>query len=137
MTLTIIRKERDALYHSLVISLSAIGDIHTSLQHDDTDSAMRLWRRFDAELRLLDDLGWDREQQARHFELTMPPTELRRILERFYWNTVGMLAEESREIEEPEAAVLRSTTLACPAILARLTEHDLDPGYEDEDGGEQ
>jgi hypothetical protein len=106
MGLTIIRTERDALYHSLITSLSAIGDIHTSLQKDDPDSAIRLWRRFDAELRLLDDLGWDREQQVRHFELRMPPAELRPILERFYWNTIGMLAEESQEIDEPEAAVL-------------------------------
>jgi hypothetical protein len=132
MSLTIIRTERYALYESLVTSLSAIGDIHKSLQNDDPDSAMRLWRRFDAELRLLDDLGWDREQQARHFELTMPPAELRPILERFYWDTVGTLAEESREIDEPEAAVLRRTTVACPAILSRLTEHD-DPDDEDEE----
>lgn len=132
MSLTIIRTERDALYHSLVIDLSAIGDIHTSLQHDDTDAAIRLWRRFDAELRLLDDLGWDREQQARHFELTMPPAELRPIIERIYWSTVEMLAGEAREIDETEAAVLRSTTAICPAILARLTEHD-DPQDDDND----
>lgn len=131
MGLTITRTERDALYHSLIVSLTAIGDIHTSLQHDDPDSAIRLWRRFDAELRLLDDLGWDQEQQARHFELTMPQAELRPILERFYWNTIGMLAEEPREIDEPEAAVLHSTTVACPAILTRLTEHD-DPDDEEE-----
>ncbi len=131
MSLTITRTERDALYHSLIVSITAIGDIHTSLQHDDPDSAIRLWRRFDAELRLLDDLGWDQEQQARHFELTMPQAELRPILERFYWNTIGMLAEEPREIDEPEAAVLRSTTVACPAILTRLTEHD-DPDDEEE-----
>lgn len=124
MSLTITRTERDALYHSLVVSLSAIGDIHTSLQHDDTDAAIRLWRRFDAELRLLNDFGWDREQQARRFELTMRPAELRPIIERIYWNTVGMLAEEAQEIDETEAAVLRGTTTTCPAILARLTEHD-------------
>jgi hypothetical protein len=63
----------------------------------------------------------------------MPPAELRPIIERFHWNTVGMLAEESREIDEPEAAVLRSTAVACPAILARLTEHD-DPDADYEDG---
>lgn len=92
---------------------------------------MRLWRRFEAELRLLDDLGWDQAQQARHFELTMPPVELRPIIERVYWNTVGMLAEEPQEIDETEAALLRSTTTACPAILARLTEHD-DPEDDEE-----
>lgn len=119
MGLTITRSERDALYNSLIISLSPIGDIHMSLQEDDSDSAMRLWRRFDAELRLLDDLGWDREQQARRFELTMAPAELRPIIERFYWNTVGMLADEAQEIDETEAALLRSTTTACPAILRR------------------
>lgn len=132
MSLTIIRSERDALYHSLVIDLSAIGDIHTSLEHDDTDTAIRLWRRFDAGLRLLDDLGWDRQQHARHFELTMPPTELRPILERIYWSTIETLAGEAREIDETEATVLRSTTTICPAILARLTEHD-DPQDDDDD----
>lgn len=136
MSLTITRGERDALYNSLIISLSPIGDIHMSLQEDDPDSAMRLWQRFDAELRLLNDLGWEREQQAKRFELTMPPAELRPIIERFYWNTVGMLADEAQEIDEAEAALLRGTTLACPAILARLTEHD-DPDAGDEEEVEQ
>lgn len=61
----------------------------------------------------------------------MPPAELRPVIERVYWNTVGMLAEEPEEIDEPEAAVLHSTATACPAILARLTEHGDLPGADD------
>jgi hypothetical protein len=38
MSLTITRTERDVLYHSLIVSLTAIGDIHMSLQNDDPDS---------------------------------------------------------------------------------------------------
>jgi hypothetical protein len=61
---TITRSDRDALHNSLIVSLSAIGDIHTSWQKDDPGPAMRLWRRFDAELGLLHDLGWERKPQA-------------------------------------------------------------------------
>jgi hypothetical protein len=57
MNMTINRTYRDALYDGLMTDLTAIGDIFGHLHNDEPLQAKRLRRRFEVELRLLDDLG--------------------------------------------------------------------------------
>jgi hypothetical protein len=61
MGMTINRRYRDALYDGLMTDLTARDDIFTYLRNDETANAKRLHHRFKGELRLLDDLGWERE----------------------------------------------------------------------------
>jgi hypothetical protein len=77
MSLIINRRYRDALYDGLMTDFTAIGDIFSHLHNDEPAHARRLHRRFEAELRLLDDLGWEQDPDAKEFELTMPARELR------------------------------------------------------------
>jgi hypothetical protein len=126
MSLTINRTDRDALYDGLMTDLSAIGDVFIDLHNDEPASAKRLYRRFEVELRLLDDLGWEQEPEAERFELTMPSGELRPIIERIYWSAVGSLADSPEELrrsalrsgrpprEDPQPLVSRTST-AIPA----------------------
>lgn len=86
MSITINRTDRDSLYDGLMNDLTAIGDIFGHLHNDEPFHAMRLRRRFEVELRLLDDLGWQKEPDTERFELTMPAGELRPIIERIYWS---------------------------------------------------
>lgn len=65
MNMTINRTERDALYDGVMTDLTALDDIYTHLHHDEPAHARRLYRRFAVELRLLDDLGWEREPEAK------------------------------------------------------------------------
>lgn len=88
MSMTINRRYRDTLYAGLMDDLSALDDIERHLRKDEPSDAKRLRNRFDAELRLLDDIGWEREPDAERFELTMPARELRPIIERIYWTAV-------------------------------------------------
>jgi hypothetical protein len=105
--------------------LTAIGDIFGHLHNDEPIRAKRLRRRFEVELRLLDDLGWEKEPEAECFELTMPARELRPIVERVYWSAVGSLASNADELVDEAVYVLRAATSACPEILVRLAEDDL------------
>jgi hypothetical protein len=127
MSMTISRWYRDTLYGGLMDDLSALGDVVTHLRHDEAIDARRLRKRFDAELRLLDDLGWEKEPDAQHFELTMPASELRPIIERVYWMAVNSLANRPHEMDEPTIALCRDATTACPEMLARLADDDFDP----------
>jgi len=127
MTMTINRGYRDAVYAGLMDDLTALDDICTHLKKDEPDHARRLRNRFEAELRLLDDIGWEREPDAERFELTMPARELRPIIERIYWSSVTSLSNDPHELEEDTADRLRQATTACPEILARLADDDLDP----------
>jgi hypothetical protein len=69
---------------SPMTDLTAIGDIFTHLRNDEPDHARRLDRRFMAELRLLDGLGWEQERGTAEFELTISARELRSVIERVY-----------------------------------------------------
>lgn len=125
MSITINRTYRDALYDGLMNDLTAIGDIFGHLHNDEPLHAKRLRRRFEVELRLLDDLGWEREPDTERFELTMSAGELRPIIERVYWCAVGSLADSPEELTEEAIYQLKNAASSCPEILARLSDDDL------------
>jgi hypothetical protein len=126
MGMTINRRYRDALYDGLMTDLTAHGDLFTHLGNDETANAKRLHHRFRAELRLLDDLAWEREPEAEQFELTMPPRALRPILERVYWAAVSGLNNAPEELTEDCLANLNEAVVACPEMLARLADEFMD-----------
>jgi hypothetical protein len=130
MGMTINRRYRDALYDGLMTDLTAHDDIFTYLRNDETANAKRLHHRFRGELRLLDDLGWERELDAEQFELTMPPRELRPIIERVYWSAVSRLNNAPEELTEECLANLNEAVVACPEMLARLADEFMDTGNE-------
>lgn len=125
MNLTINRADRDALYDALVRDMTALDDIYTHLHNDEPAHARRLHRRFAVELRLLDDLDWEREPQATRFELTLPASQLRPIIKRIYWSSVSALADKPDELLEDTREKIGRATAACPEILARLADDDL------------
>jgi hypothetical protein len=130
MGMTINRRYRDALYDGLMTDLTAHSDIFTHLHNDETTEAKRLHHRFKGELRLLDDLGWEREPEAEQFELTMPPRELRPIIERVYWSAVASLNNEPDGLVDEAVANLTEATVACPEMLARLADDFMGTGQE-------
>jgi hypothetical protein len=130
MGMTINRPYRDALYDGLMTDLTAHSDIFTHLHNDETTEAKRLHHRFKGELRLLDDLAWEREPEAEQFELTMPPRELRPIIERVYWSAVASLNSEPDQLVDETIANLTEATVACPEMLARLADEFMDTDEE-------
>lgn len=124
MSLTINRTDRDALYDGVMTDLSGVGDIFLNLHNDAVIPAKRLRRRFEVELRLLDDLGWEKEPETERFELTMPARELRPIIERIFWGSLSSMNHADELIEEARVNVGHAV-MVCPEILARLVEDDL------------
>ena len=130
MGMTINRRYRDALYDGLMTDLTAHDDIFTLLRNDEATEAKRLHHRFKGELRLLDDLGWERAPEAEQFELTMPPRDLRPIIERVYWSAVASLNNEPDQLVDEALANLNEATVACPEMLARLADEFMDTGQD-------
>jgi hypothetical protein len=126
MGMTISRSYRDALYDGLMTDLGAHDDIFICLRNGETTEARRLHHRFKAELRLLDDLSWEREPEAEDFELTMPPRELRPIIERIYWSAVAGLNNDPDQLIEECRANLNEAVVECPEMLARLADEFMD-----------
>jgi hypothetical protein len=130
MGMTINRRYRDALYDGLMTDLTAHSDLFTLLHNDEVTEAKRLHHRFKSELRLLDDLGWERDPEAEEFELTMAPRELRPIIERVYWSAVASLNYEPDQLVDEAVAILTEATVACPEMLARLADEFMDTDEE-------
>ncbi len=91
MAITINREQRDAVYQEIMLDLSGVGDIFHALNGDDYEKAREYRRRFEDDMRLLDDLGWEPEQEADEFELTMPRADLARALRRLNASAGSML----------------------------------------------
>ena len=72
MRITINRTERDALYAELLTDLAGVGDIYHVLHSGDVDAARDLWRSYEAEFRLLDQLGWRLDDPREQFVVDIP-----------------------------------------------------------------
>lgn len=129
MAIRIDREQRDAIYSEIMVDLSGTGDICIELDRGDYDSARRHRRRFEDDMRLLDDLGWepDPDPDRDEFELTVPPGQLARALRSLTRNTRATLhthiVEPIEEREQAERAVVAQD--AYGDLLAQLVgEHD-------------
>lgn len=80
MAIKITREQRDAIYAEICTDLAGTGDIQLELDNGDYEAARRHRRRFEDDMRLLDDLGWEPEQDGEEFEITMPAQQLTRAL---------------------------------------------------------
>jgi hypothetical protein len=78
MAVTITDEQRDAIYEEVLSDLSGVGDILLLLSRQDHEAARTHRRRFEDDMRLLDDHGWQAEQPGDEFVLTMPQDDLAR-----------------------------------------------------------
>jgi hypothetical protein len=91
VAITISRQQRDAIYQEIMLDLTGVGDIFHALNGGDYEKAREYRRRFEDDMRLLDDLGWEPGQEADEFELTMPRGDLARALGRLNASAQSML----------------------------------------------
>jgi hypothetical protein len=81
-TITLNRDQRDAIHGELLLDLSGTGDIRVEIDKGDYQAAQRLRRRYEGDMRLLDDLGWEPDHERDEFDVTMEPDDLARVLRR-------------------------------------------------------
>jgi len=123
-TVTISGAQRQVFYEMVTDHLSAIGDLRIALQQEDFATAERLGIEFGEDLRLMEDLGWDKEWRE-DVDLTMPPEDLAEILTRIRSDAEGGLSEpedhrESREAEEEAKQCWQLALDTCNGLLALL-----------------
>ena len=79
--ITITRRQREPIYGQLRRHLMTIDDIRV-FADEDPEEAGRLALQYADDFRLFEDVGWDRDDPRDSIRLTMPPTDLRRVLMR-------------------------------------------------------
>lgn len=125
-TITIDREQRSGLYEAICNHLSGLGDVWLALEvEEDAERARTICAEFVEDVRLLRDLGWGRDVDAREFRLTMSPEALARVLARLRREAEEALTRSSEDLEarEREAATERRFRVAastCVSLLAEL-----------------
>jgi len=110
MPVTVNDAQRQALYNLIVVDLARLSDFPMVLSRDAL-TAQRFRREFEADARLLDDLGWEQGDERGSYEIRMTADDLRQLLERLHQQASGDLAElvadsSQASLEEAAAAVL-------------------------------
>jgi hypothetical protein len=97
--ITITPRQREPIYGQLRRHLTTIDDIRV-FADDDPEEAGRLALQYADDFRLFEDVGWYHDDPRDSIRLTMPPTDLRRVLMRLQAEAEGELraaAEEERQ----------------------------------------
>jgi hypothetical protein len=132
-TTTINQEQRAGLYELVRNHLGGIGDVWIALeQKDDFATAERLGLEFGEDFRLLDDIGWQPQEDREEFELTIPPDDLAELLKRLHDEAEQLLAQSpgerrSREEDEERDRRFLVGSDACEALLVALDERGGDP----------
>jgi hypothetical protein len=110
------KEQRNALHRIATLRLGSSDTIAIALERNDPDAALTERRILELIFRLLDDLGWNPDDQRRSFRLTMDRADRSLVLGELNDLAIGVLeadAAERRyvaEITEPDAiTVLRAT----------------------------
>jgi hypothetical protein len=122
-TIVINADQREGLYELIRNHLGSIEDFWVAMERtEDFAAAERLGREFAQDFRLLEDIGWERDERREAFALTMPQGDLTRLLQRLHGEAIEILVEhgaEARASHEDAATHLRFQLgyEACQALL--------------------
>ncbi|HYI79586.1 MAG TPA: hypothetical protein VEW67_01850 [Thermoleophilaceae bacterium] len=124
MGITIGREQRDAIYQEVALDLNGLTDLWTEFDRGSFDRARELRTRFELDMRLLDDIGWEPEQEAGKFELTMDGVDLAAVVSYLIGETGAILRTHIVEPIEraPHAERSVRAQTAFGSILAQLAQ---------------
>lgn len=124
MAISIRREQRDAIYQEVVLDLNGLTDLWTEFEAGNYERAKELRQRFVFDMRLLDDLGWEPEQEADEFPLTMDGVDLAAAISHLVVQTGAILhthiVEPIERTPHAERSVQAQTALG--SILGQLAQ---------------
>ena len=124
-TATITAEQRQAIHELVCLRLIGISDLSKAILGRDFDTAERLGLEFGEYLRLMEDLGWQEDNDRATFELTLPAEDLIETLKCLRAEAEGLFTEspdERRATEEEEEAKARHRLVidTCDELIAGL-----------------
>lgn len=82
MEIALARYQRDELHKELVDDAGAVGELTNHIRDGELALARRLRCRFEEDMRLLDQIGWEEKSRMELYTVTLPPEEIRSIFQR-------------------------------------------------------
>ncbi|HEY7829186.1 MAG TPA: hypothetical protein VIC06_01320 [Solirubrobacteraceae bacterium] len=96
MGIFLVNSQRDEVYQYLLVDVGAIADMTTLIRGGELHLARRLRVRFEEDMRLLDQIGWEPKGRKDVYAITLASDEIRSIFRR-------LLAYVLQIIDEPGA----------------------------------
>jgi hypothetical protein len=120
--LTVRRAERYPLWDLIHMLLASIDDIFWAVDRGRPNDARMLRHRYRDLMRLLDDIGWVREDERAEYAITMEPAALMRVLARLHEQAIELVYEHADggglELFKLEFATIGGS--ACGTLLVQL-----------------
>jgi hypothetical protein len=96
---TVTNRQRAPIYEQLRRHIATIDDVRV-FADTDPEEAGRLAFQYADDFRLLEDLGWDREEPPQSIRLTMQSVDLRHALMQLQAEAEGQVASGSEDERE-------------------------------------
>lgn len=96
MGIFLVDSQRDEVYQYLLVDIDAVTDMTTLIRGGELVLARRLRARFEEDMRLLDQIGWEPKGKKEVYAITLASDEIRGIFRR-------LLAQALQLIDEPGA----------------------------------
>ena len=123
MTVMLDGSQRDAVYQFVLLDLIGVGNMPFLVRHGKMEQARGLRRRFEQDMQLLDQIGWEPEGEKEVYAVTLASDDVRAIFRR-------LLAQATLVINEamPEFANQIVAEASCMAETSRTVLGELPGG---------
>jgi hypothetical protein len=93
MGILLVDSQREEVYQYLLVDVSGVADITTLIRGGELVLARRLRSRFEEDMRLLDQIGWEPKGDKEVYAITLASDEIRAIFRRLLAHAIQLLDE--------------------------------------------
>jgi hypothetical protein len=97
MGIMLVASQRDAVYQYLLFDVSSIGDMTTLVRNGELLLAQRLRSRFEENMRLVDQIGWEPKGKKEVYAITLASDEIRAIFRRLLGRAIEVISQPRAE----------------------------------------
>lgn len=120
MAIILEKSQRDGVYKFLLYDLSNVSEIHIALKRGEIEEARVLRQRLEEDLRLLDQIGWEKDSDQAAFGITLPSDEIRSIFTHLREEAIKVINDAMTEFANQMLTEAYAVTETCSVVLLEL-----------------
>jgi hypothetical protein len=114
--------QRDAVYQFVLIDLAQLGGIAAVAKSGDLDCVWRLRQRFEGDLWVLDEIGWEERGDRELYTVALPAEVLRAVFGRLQEQATQVIGESMSEFADRVLKAAFRVAETSAQVLERLPE---------------
>jgi hypothetical protein len=117
---TLDHTQRDGVYQFVLHDLGNLGELSLALGREEVHQARHLRQRFEEDLRLLDQLGWEKNPDKSEFAIRLGSDEIRAVFTRLRELTTEVINEAMTEFANQMLKEAFGVAETCAVVLQEL-----------------